>query len=185
MNSPGKFFYTAVYLCIFVLSISSVAYAEVRYGISVGGNRDYPGGDYLTFITDDLDVCVKTCADNGRCKAFAYNPQTQVCHLKDVVPEPINKRGIKSGRKVSGLADNGGYDSSKKAKMKVMRKINLPGQDYVHFKAKKSKNCSNKCLKDPNCKAFSFNQTTRICWLKAGKPQEQYQENIVSGFKYW
>lgn len=73
--------------------------------------------------------------------------------------------------------------SSNGFKMALMRKVNLPGADYAHFRVKKAEKCSKSCLNDSKCAAFTFNRSAKMCWLKSGRPSERYQAGYVSGIK--
>ncbi len=175
-----------IFFCVVILLFnSSVSLAAVKYGVSVGGNRDYPGGDYLIITTKNIDQCVRNCADDDTCQAFSYNPSSQECSLKDRIPEPVRKRGMKSGHKLSGSGNTGVSVPSQPPKMKIMRQVNLPGRDYRQLTVNKAERCSNQCLKDTHCKAFTYNRKTLICWLKSGKPAEKHQQHYVSGIKYY
>lgn len=87
-------------LFIILVLFSSLSHAEVIQGISVGGNRDFVGGDYAKFTVKTLEECVQKCAEDQRCKAFAYAKSAQACALKDKVGERVKSPGMHSGHKL-------------------------------------------------------------------------------------
>lgn len=86
-------------LIILALFVSS-AHAKVEYGIGYGGNRDYEGGNYATFTVKDLDECLKKCAADPQCKAFAYAESANACALKNIVGKEIRVPGMVAGKKM-------------------------------------------------------------------------------------
>ena len=56
--------------------------------LSVEFDKDYAGGDYNKVRGTDLDLCIKTCAEDDQCNAYTYNPTgvnydgKPVCWLK-------------------------------------------------------------------------------------------------------
>jgi hypothetical protein len=75
-------------------------------GIALEHNMDRPGGDYRTFVMDDINfnTCVKACVDEQRCSAFTFvfppSPGDKAsCRLKDSVPAPVSHFCCISGKK--------------------------------------------------------------------------------------
>ncbi len=100
MKKAKKFTYGTIAIALVSgLFISSVN-AKVLYGVSVGGNRDYIGGDYANFKVKDLDECVKKCSEDTRCKVFAYADPTKTCALKEKIGEEVRSPGMQSGHKL-------------------------------------------------------------------------------------
>ncbi|HAC64108.1 MAG TPA: hypothetical protein DCF68_11365 [Cyanothece sp. UBA12306] len=73
------------------LTKTARAASQVTIGnktLSVEFNKDYSGGDYTNVRGTDLDICLKTCAEDTQCKAYTYNPTgvnydgNPVCWLK-------------------------------------------------------------------------------------------------------
>lgn len=52
--------------------------------------------------------------------------------------------------------------------------------DYVLFTAA---TCQQKCYNDPNCMAFTYDSSTRECWLKNGITSAIYKAGLVSGMR--
>ena len=62
-------------------------------------DTDLPGGDYTSFSTTGLSYCTNACGNDTRCKAFTFNPRTNLCWLKSTVNPPSNSPGATSGIK--------------------------------------------------------------------------------------
>ncbi len=178
-------------LFVVVIMLSSTSQAKVLYGVSVGGNRDYPGGNYAEFRAHSLDECVMTCSDDGRCAAFAYHPPSRTCWLKDRISEPVRSPGMKSGRKLSVGGHNshpGRHISPPPSQtapdMEIMYETDLPGSDYHHLPANNERECSKVCMGDRNCRAFTYNRVSHRCFLKRSHPRPVYNGEAVSGIRH-
>jgi hypothetical protein len=57
------------------------------------------------------------------------------------------------------------------------------GEDYSNFTSPSSPACSESCLSDPKCMAFSFNVSANQCWLKGNVPLRVQNSTYVSGVK--
>lgn len=100
MQKTKKIIYgTVIFFTVFALSTSS-ALAGVKYGFDYGGNRDYAGGDYENFKVEDLDECIRKCAEDKKCWAFAYADTTKACALKDHIGEQVHSPGMAAGHRM-------------------------------------------------------------------------------------
>ncbi len=90
----------AVSVFITLALFATLSQAKVINGMSIGGNRDFVGGDYDQFHVKTLEECIHRCAEDQRCKAFAFAESAQACALKDKVGEKVKAPGMKSGRKL-------------------------------------------------------------------------------------
>ncbi|MEN8200102.1 MAG: PAN/Apple domain-containing protein [Thermodesulfobacteriota bacterium] len=84
---------------VFALSASSVQ-AGVKYGMAYGGNRDYSGGDYANHKVANLDECMRKCAEDKKCWAFAYADSVKACALKDRIGKQVRSPGMYGGHKL-------------------------------------------------------------------------------------
>lgn len=89
----------AAIVILLALFVSPV-HAGVLYGLAWGGNRDYVGGDYVNSKVKNLDECIKKCAKDKRCKAFAYADPAKACTLKDQVGKEVRSPGMMAGHKL-------------------------------------------------------------------------------------
>jgi PAN domain len=65
----------------------------------VAQNTTLPGSDYTNFASNDVNHCAKQCANEPRCRAFAYDKVKRTCWLKDRVPQMEHNRDITAGVK--------------------------------------------------------------------------------------
>ena len=71
--------------------------------------------------------------------------------------------------------------------------IDRPGLDYNYFATSRMEDCLNACLRDGQCKAFTyvsagyqppdFSNQQPICWLKNAVPSRNRGTGMVSGVK--
>ena len=180
-----------------LITFASYSSTAVMYGVSVGGNRDYPGSDYAQFKVYELERCVKACADDPYCKAFSYDPRIHSCRLKDSVPQPVRARRIKSGRK---LVHNGPpaptlppvkpdpevYPpnvSQPDVVMEILYSTYFYGGDYRNFTTSNFRRCAKKCKKDTRCRVFSYDERSKSCMLKSHRRETVGKQGTVSGIK--
>lgn len=57
------------------------------------------------------------------------------------------------------------------------------GVDYSNFTTAGPQACSDSCLADSRCMAFSFNVSANQCWLKGDVPLRVENSGFVSGVK--
>lgn len=175
------FLYLTVFLSLIILSTTSQA--KVLYGVSVGGNRDYPGGDYANFATPTLEDCVLNCANDGRCVAFSYVPHARTCFLKDRLTQAVRAPGIKSGRKLAPGGAAPPPPPPHQGNMRFFPETNLPGGDYHNRPANDPEQCAQFCMGDIRCRAFTYMPSNRICWLKSFQPELRKNYGTISGLK--
>lgn len=59
------------------------------------------------------------------------------------------------------------------------------GSDYANFNVNTKSECVKKCANDNNCKAYTFNISTNLCWLKSNIPPHLVQaDGAFTGVKY-
>lgn len=62
-------------------------------------NIDIPGGDYMRYRNSSFAHCLRTCAGDSNCRAFAYVPRLKDCWLKDRIGASATKKGVELGIK--------------------------------------------------------------------------------------
>jgi hypothetical protein len=78
-----------------------------------------------------------------------------------------------------------------KPKMTKVENQDLMGSDYKYFDLKPGETCQtciDACLKDPNCKAYTFTKPgfqapNGRCYLKSAVPKPSANTNCISGIK--
>lgn len=176
----------AILCCLF--SLSSVvwnfsAHAEVRYGVTIGENREYPGKSYKRFVAKSLDSCVQSCAKDANCLVYIFNEITKKCSFKSIIGDAKSARGVTSGYKLTAREMDFHEIGTFTTKMKTWESIDLPGGDYDNFSVNEDSDCSNQCLKEDRCKAFTFNRKSRTCWLKSTVSEKKSHASYISGVK--
>jgi hypothetical protein len=147
----------------------------VRRGLEA--DTDRPGADYGTTWTQDVDECTSVCAEDSRCRAFAFVPADLspggTCWLKSAVPDPVRVSGRTSG-----------------VKRGLERNLDRMGHDFYMFPVDghKPEVCQSACALHPQCRAFTYVPTgiqgeTARCWLKQYVGQGLVRENFISGIK--
>lgn len=170
--------------------------ADEECPLDLWWDMDLPGSDFRNFIirTDnamrdkkryarEARECRASCGRDHRCRAWTYSPIESRCYLKDNVPRPVIK-----GTFISGvLAPPPVRDNSVSA---GQIGVDRPGGDYRSFNLQRadSRLCQQACNKDQRCLAWAMTKPNRNnpqahCWLKDSVPQQQPNENVVSGIK--
>ena len=134
---------------------------------------DAPGYDFGYFDPPTLDWCQNQCRNERQCKAFTYNHRKQVCFLKRNARAPLKRHwGATTGIKVGAN--------------RISRKSNrdAPGNDYKSFSPPTLPDCKNLCDEEPNCKAFTFNKSKQVCFLKNKQDPSRVRYNgAITGVK--
>ncbi len=70
----------------------------------------------------------------------------------------------------------------------ALRGVDLPGQDYRNFSARRYRKCSSTCENEAQCKAWTFVAPGTpgahgTCWLKHAVPPQQPNARTTSGIK--
>ncbi len=61
--------------------------------------------------------------------------------------------------------------------------INRDGGDYKDFVAGDITECLVACEKDSDCKAITYNKSSRQCWMKSSVPLRSDDSNYISSVK--
>ncbi len=92
---------------------------------------------------------------HSQCKAFTYNHVRRVCFLKHKAGFPLrpHKEAI-TGRKL-GVS-----------RFSIRRNRDSSGHDYERLDPPTLSGCETRCGAEPECRAFSYNITEKVCFLK-------------------
>lgn len=128
---------------------------------------DRAGNDYAVTIESTVERCEARCAADNRCEAYTYVYSNDRCWLKD-------RAGL--GRSCSGCVTGArrglefGYDRN--------------GGDYRSIaNVADPTTCARQCAGDAPCKAWTYNTSTRRCWLKDEVRPAQPSNIAVSGVR--
>lgn len=152
--------------------------AAAQRGISEEPGVNRRGNDYTSFRVDDLRDCKRACSRDSRCEAYAFNTGNRLCYLKDRVP-----RGYRDSNVVSGV--KGGDDGYGRPGRGLTEEwgVNYEGGDYSRFRTGDVQDCKSACRRDTNCRAYTYNTSSRTCYLKDRVSQPRRRSETVSGVK--
>lgn len=135
---------------------------------------DYKGGHYTSFgVRGGLRECKDSCRRDRRCIGYTFDVRNAYCYLKDRVgrwerdrdkiagfkpgygpgssnPYPPPSPG--PGSDLPNVTERGGYD--------------YKGGDYTSFRARGLRDCQFQCRRDSRCRAYTFSNSSEMCYLK-------------------
>lgn len=136
-------------------------------------DTDAPGSDYKRGDPPSFSSCQERCGAETACRAFSYNVTKRVCFLKTKGNIPLipHSEAI-AGRKIAGNH------------FTISKNQDAPGYDYERFDPLSSGDCQRLCAADPGCRAFSYNVTKQVCFLKnRGDLQLIRHHEAITGVK--
>ena len=169
---PGMLAATlAAILSIAVLSPTSVASDDKQFSIYI--DTDAPGHDYKQIDPPSLSYCLNRCGAEAACKAFTYNRTKQVCFLKYKSGFPlIRHMEAITGRKIADT------------QFSISKYQDAPGYDYDRVDPPSASECQRLCSSETECRAFSYNVTKRVCFLKYKEDVPRIRHNeAITGIK--
>ncbi|HYO16091.1 MAG TPA: PAN/Apple domain-containing protein [Thermoanaerobaculia bacterium] len=155
--------------------------AVAQRGISEEPGVNRRGNDYTSFRVDGLRDCKRACSRDSRCESYAYNEDNRVCYLKDRVPRGYRDSNVVSG--VKGEDDDYGDGYGRGRGLTEEYGVNYEGGDYSRFRADDVRDCKSACRRDSNCRAYTFNTSSRTCYLKDRVTSPRRRSETVSGVK--
>jgi len=126
--------------------------------IEITENCDIPGGNIKNLKSASPSTCRDECNKLESCKGFTFISGWNRCFLKR-----------KISRKVSLKIHSGEVINQKNGRTMDLTgpNIDIPGKDLRKVPNTKTPEiCSDLCLKEPKCVAFSYLDGYRDCWLK-------------------
>jgi hypothetical protein len=153
---------------------------------------DFYGADISKNRVADVAECASNCLNNNQCVAFTFNANPKLtkgpnCLLKDSIGEPqpyqfaFSAVFFDSGDAppiMHGFAIDPDND--------VLADTDITGYDmflYPVSGANTVAKCRQECLEEGRCKAFSFAEKVKQCWLKDVAGPQTYRAHITTGIK--
>ena len=141
----------------FVLIVFIFAYPIIYLNAGITTYCDIPTGNIESITVTTPEACLSLCEKKTACAAATFISGWNKCFLKNT-----NKK-ILGVRFYSGIIDRSN-------EMKVIEEgydIDYPVGDIKKIDGLKNHNdCKETCLKEPDCRAFSFIERYNSCWLK-------------------
>lgn len=144
-------------------------------GLSEERGYDRRGADYTSFRTRSLDECQSACRRDDRCRAYTFDQGGDRCYLKSEAPPQRPARDRISGVKGEGF-DPGG-------ELTEERGYDRRGGDYTSFDTRRLETCQDACAGDERCRAYAWDSSRGICYLKDRVPSSSRDSSVTSGYK--
>lgn len=169
-------------------------YARQPNRLALYAGLDFAGQDIGAVAVDDTAQCAKACLQTGsECTAFTFNVRTPKskgpnCFLKLPGGQPDGNAAAISGHFLSRAdpapsAYTVGVIDPASA---LYRDVDLSGDDLsrrAHPRVTMAGECRLACVANAECRAFTFVQSRRECWLKSGIGQPRPAPGMISGVK--
>jgi len=153
---------------------------------------DFYGADISKNRVADVAECASNCLSTPQCVAFTFNANPRLtkgpnCLLKDGTGEPQPYQFAFSGVFFdSNDAPPVMHGFAIDPETDVLEDTDITGYDMFPYPvsgANTVAKCRQECLEDNRCKAFSFAEKVRQCWLKDVVGPRTYRANITTGIK--
>jgi hypothetical protein len=141
-------------------------------------NRDMDGGDLGTPLKNiDMAACQAACRTNGACVAVSFDKWNRWCFLKRAVAalrlEPQSDIAVRADHPVPAQV-------TAAVTMESFRAL-FPGSGYRTSDAKSRDACSDLCLKDARCLAYTLR--ANACTLFDQPAEYSRNSTALSGVK--
>ncbi len=73
---------------------------------------------------------------------------------------------------------------AQRERLTVLEDTDIPGGDFRSIKDTTLQGCRNDCLEDKRCKAYTFNQRAKVCFLKARISKRIQFKGATSGVRF-
>jgi hypothetical protein len=148
-------------------AIIAVASAPSNTFMDMHRGSDSVGNDYSITSATDENVCASICNQDSKCVAMEFNYTNNKCYLKQAVGAvSTSSNGVLSLKTIS-----------------FRTSIDFFGGDYRFFSTNDVYSCSQQCVQEVQCAAFTFNLVTKLCWLKSSAAQQIATSNAIGGKK--
>lgn len=147
---------------------------------------DFAGSDMKTHKYVSYEACYSLCLNTNGCRAFTYNTRARWCFLKYGVGRMSYHKDAKSGFVNDGTVTPPRMPSRNKANrsgFNIRYNTDYRGSDYQDYRGISLNTCRARCQASNYCRAFSYIQRMRWCWLKSRVPRARYKAGVVSGVK--
>ena len=146
-------------------------------GLLDASGYDAIGVDYSTIKDMTYTGCKAICAGDSQCQAITFNSHYGVCFLKrDVVALIRNSEAMSAYSAASA-------SNITLSNFTVYPNMDIPGGDYRQMVGTEYLPCLRECIKDNNCKAFSYVRRKNECWLKNSLGQPRTIKGVELGVK--
>lgn len=137
------------------------------------------GTELNQFRTGFVRDCVAACRNDSRCQGYTYLTEETRCYLLATVSAGEANRNATSGvkRASSGVGGSGtsGFD--------VRPDTNQTGATFSDVSTPDVDTCMNSCAVNSRCRAFTYNQGTRVCYLKDSAGEFRTLSGRISGVR--
>jgi hypothetical protein len=147
--------------------IVAAAIAPTKTYMDIHKGFDSVGNDYHIETVGNEDECAIICNRDAKCVAMEFSNKTNKCYLKQGLGATSASRDGVLGLKTIGFRKNTDYN----------------GGDYLTFSTNDVYSCSQRCVQEAQCLAFTFNTETKLCWLKNTKVQKVADVHAIGGRK--
>lgn len=148
------------YLCVFMTFLwAGYGFGETR-SFAVSSHCDLADANLSSRTSETVEDCQKACQAEANCPAFVYVSGWKRCFFKASAEKKKTIR-FYSGDVIRDAADKhprlgeSGYDQDHS------------GKDLKREVLKTHQECSQQCLANQSCYAFTFIEGYDVCWLKA------------------
>jgi hypothetical protein len=140
---------------------------------------DYPGGDYSSFRSEDLDDCQSACRRDRKCEGYTYYPDDDRCYLKERIGG-----GKRNDNAVSGVKGGGrpSYPGSG-GRLSEENGQDYRGGDYDNFRARSLSACQDECRRENRCVAYTYYPKTGVCYVKDRLGDLERNKDSITGRK--
>ena len=144
---------------------------------------DRRGNDYTSFRARSLDDCQDSCRREGRCRAYTFDTRNGDCYLKDRV-----NSGERNGVMVTGYKEErrdrpDWDDEDRRVRLSEEPGRDRKGNDYTSFRVRDLRECKRECRHDDRCRAYTFIESSRRCYLKSRINSGVRNRDAVTGYK--
>ncbi|KAF0697815.1 Aste57867_11530 [Aphanomyces stellatus] len=129
-------------------------------------NTDITGNDFGSTQRASADLCCADCT--GNCKAFVWFQGT--CYLKSATGPTFSNGGRSTGTR-QGLITTAPPLTTLPSVCSAKGEANtdFTGQDVRNLPAVSSGVCCQACQSEPLCNAYTWSQSSNVCYLKAAR----------------
>jgi hypothetical protein len=141
---------------------------------------DRRGSDYRNFESGSLGACQEACRREASCRAYTYSRREQRCWLKNRANSRQFSRDMVTGYKLEGGGSGGtggGWSLTEE------RGEDRRGADYADFRAVNLRDCQDACRRDPRCRAYTYDTSRSVCFVKSSVPSAVRDSRMVTGYK--
>jgi len=162
-----------------------------NYRLAVFVGLDFFGADIDMMHLEDAGACAAACLRNSQCRTFTFNTRPTAgpnCFIKSSTGIPDGYEDAVAGVLLApGESDRlsfsvGVIDPTQD----LLFDTDIPGGDMglgPYRAADIPYECRLACVQSPTCRAFSFVEEARQCWLKSSVSTPVPRPGITSGIK--